>query len=1211
MKSQHSINFALNKRYSKAEISDSDLTVFFQLLSSFLQGINPEESEEYNKNLLIRFLSNAFYEGKHLINTKQRADLAIYSTNAPDSDVEVIFETKKPNSPEMISQDNFCKKAMYEVILYFLRERITNKNYRIKHLIISDIYQWYIFDAQLFDKLFAQDKTLVKYFQEYENPKNLSISTNDAFYNNIIRPAVEKVADKLNVYTYFDIRKFNPNTKAGKSRAASLYKFLSPQHLLKEYQSQDVNMLNRKFYNELLYILGLTEKKENENTIICRLDEKRRQDYSLIENTIYRIEEETSKAEQFDIALELVITWINRILFLKLLEAQLVKIHKDSKYQFLTYSSLKGFDLLNDLFFKVMAIPMEQRHKLVKDKFKAIPYLNSSLFEKSDMEQKYIAINELNQETMNIYRDTVLTDANGKTRTGKINNLEYLLLFLNAYNFGTTNKDDKNKTLINASVLGLIFEKINGYKDGAIFTPAFITEYICRSTLRQAVVNKFNDIKGWQCRTFDELKETIEYGNRECRIEANRIVNSLRICDPAVGSGHFLVAALNELIYIKSELNILQDHSETPHRIKDYKITVENDELLIYDEDGEYFSYAPTSSNSQAVQQALFEEKQAIIENCLFGVDINPKSVEICRLRLWIELLKNAYYHIDENGTRALQTLPNIDINIKCGDSLFSKYPVCIGKSLPQFSLREDTDELINDYKSAVSAYKQTADKQKKRTLAKKIAEIKVHLVKDVEYDLFDKQPKKTIKLQTLEWGMEFPEVLSANGAFQGFDAIIGNPPYIHLESNPEVSKLYAKMKRLSEKNERIPMYSTHDPRGDMYTLFVERGLRLLQPQGLLSYIIPNKWLNVGYGSSLRKLFCERNLIRLTDFGDNQVFTDATTYTCIIQMSNEANRGEINISSIPSLKIKDLNKEVETRQKAFPTHQFDENIWVISSPKAGQLINRLEKRSVSLGTLIGENYYYGIKTGLTNAFLISKEQKEELINQNAEAAEVIRPFLQGRGLEAFKKVANTESYLLFIPKGYTRQRMEIEESQPKPSEEEAWKWLKETYPSVAQWLEPFAEKAKRRTDKGDYWWELRACSYYEKFQSPKIFYQAFQVKPCFVYDENDVFCNNSMWFLSTDNKGLLGVFCSEVGWWLISQYCPRIQNGRQLIWDNFSKIPVPERLPDSLSSLVQQIMDCKENELPYSDLVKELNNLVYDIYGITEEERSIFQPLKQ
>jgi adenine-specific DNA-methyltransferase len=213
----------------------------------------------------------------------------------------------------------------------------------------------------------------------------------------------------------------------------------------------------------------------------------------------------------------------------------------------------------------------------------------------------------------------------------------------------------------------LIFEKINGYKDGSFFTPGFITMYMCSETIRKAVVQKFNETKNWKCEDIDAL-----YNKIEDIKEANDIINSLKICDPAVGSGHFLVSALNEILAIKNDLKILCD--KKGRRLKNYQFEVVNDELIVTDEDGELFEYNPTNKETQRIQETLFHEKQTIIEGCLFGVDINPNSVKICRLRLWVELLKNTYY---KNKTE-LETLPNIDINIKCGNSLISRFELDI-----------------------------------------------------------------------------------------------------------------------------------------------------------------------------------------------------------------------------------------------------------------------------------------------------------------------------------------------------------------------------------------------------------------------------------------------------------------------------------------------------------------------------------------------------
>src|SRR5690606_39111366 len=289
---------------------------------------------------------------------------------------------------------------------------------------------------------------------------------------------------------------------------------------------------------------------------------------------------------------ELAITWVNRILFLKLLEAQLIAYQKNKEYGFLNIEKIKDYDNLNTLFFQVLARKPDQRTDDAKRNFSRVPYLNSSLFEMTDLEHAMFPISQLEDNKMLPFlSSTVIKDTFGKRRTGEMNALHYFFEFLDAYDFsseGTEDIQEDNKTLINASVLGLIFEKINGYKDGSVFTPGFITMYMCRETIRKAVIQKFNEVKGWNCKTFVDLQNQDHLSNLD---ESNDIINSLRICDPAVGSGHFLVSALNEIIVIKSRLRILRDREGV--RLHGYFLEIENDELIVTDDRGNLFQYNP------------------------------------------------------------------------------------------------------------------------------------------------------------------------------------------------------------------------------------------------------------------------------------------------------------------------------------------------------------------------------------------------------------------------------------------------------------------------------------------------------------------------------------------------------------------------------------------------------------------------------------------
>lgn len=695
--------------------------------------------------------------------------------------------------------------------------------------------------------------------------------------------------------------------------------------MLKLPFANDSNSLDKRFYGELLHIIGLDETKDGGKKVIQRFEKGKRFSGSLLENAITQIDSldkisrlekpsqygETNEERQFNIGLELCITWINRILFLKLLEAQLRSYHKgDESYNFLSSNKIHDYDDMNTLFFQVLAKKYDERSPEINAEFGRVPYLNSSLFEPTEIEHSTLFISNLRDDKiLPLYAGTVLKDEKGKTRKGEITAIQYLFEFLNAYDFsseGSEEIQEDNKTLINASVLGLIFEKINGYKDGSFFTPGFITMYMCRETIRRAVVQKFNEEEKWECQEFSELYNKITDSKR-----ANEIVNSIKICDPAVGSGHFLVSALNEMLAVKHDLEILQDREGK--RLKNYTFEVVNDELIVTDEEGELFQYNPKNKESQRLQETLFHEKQDIIENCLFGVDINPNSVKICRLRLWIELLKNAYY---KNATE-LETLPNIDINIKCGNSLISRFDLDadLGKALKKSSWT------IDSYRIAVDTYRNAGSKEEKREMEKLIATIKSDFRSEISLNdkkmvnlrdrqgkltklttqttLFEQTPKEKkawktdvekltteiTKFETeieeiksnkiyenaFEWRFEFPEVLDDEGKFVGFDVVIGNPPYLSYYSRESVGL---------DPNEEDYFRNSFDflkneskkTRINSVMFFFEKGVKLNNRNGLLNFIVDFNLLENPF-ISIRKYFTDNwNLISINN--NLKVFDD-------------------------------------------------------------------------------------------------------------------------------------------------------------------------------------------------------------------------------------------------------------------------------------------------------------------------------------------------
>jgi len=661
---------------------------------------------------------------------------------------------------------------------------------------------------------------------------------------------------------------------------------------------------------------------------------------------------------------------------------------------------------------------------------------------------------------------------------------------------------------INAQLTGEEIDKTKTKrkKDGVFYTPKYITKYIVDNTVGKLCADKKAELqiveedyatdKRRQLKTKQALLDKLKtYQNW---------LLQLTICDPACGSGAFLNQALDFLI--------------SEHR------TI--DEL---------------QAKLLGVPIIFSDIEKSILENNLFGVDLNEESVEIAKLSLWLRTAQ---------PNRKLNDLSN---NIKCGNSLISdpavagdkafnwerEFPQVFGRKEMETPFTEVPKDKTPDYLKLIKEKSLEAQTKAGQALA---------LSKEAA-DLSKKVYEYAEKLETIS---EQDSVYGLNKG--GFDVVIGNPPYVHLE----------KMKDISDALSRMG-YKTFDKRGDLYCLFVEQGFNILKPNGIISFIMPNKWLQAGYGKPLREYFLEYEIDQLIDFGDIQIFEGATTYPCIFVSRKAKPKTEFSVSVLKEANKDDFYTNVNQTTEIFKVDQFSGETWVISSGTEQQLIERLKVGFITLSDFLGGEAYRGVLTGLTEAFLIGESTKSKIIANDPKSAQLIKPFLLGRDAKSYA-TPKAVSYLILMEKGFTKSRLGNS-----VNEDDAWKWIKRTYPSVANWLEPFEDRGKKRTDKGDYWWEIRACDYYEMFSHPKIMYQKFQVKPCFIYDEGGLYCNDSMWIIPTNNKGLLAILNSKMGWWLITKYCTQIQNGCQLIWKYFGQIPVV-RANDDLAIKAEQML---------------------------------------
>lgn len=1189
---------ALNKAYQRQKPFRNEFNNFIENLIKLLNELNPKESEEHNKNYVAKFLEKSFYS-HNLINTSGKIDLAVYLGKDAKSKVGVIGEVKAPSEKnDMPAKDNLNVKAMHQVILYYMRERIEEKNDDIKSIFITNGYEWFIFDAKLFEKLFYKNKELEERYKLWATDKKVSNNT-DHFYKEIAADFLNNLDADIE-FVHFDLRKYEKEIKTktnDEKKLISLYKIFSKPFLLKEQFTNDSNSLDKAFYNELLYIIGLEEVKEGSKKLIRRKDEEKRDAGAIIENTIEKLKSkdtvtyfkdadkfgEDDEEKLFNIALQLNITWINRILFLKLLEAQLVNYNQgNTDYKFLDTKVITEYDDLDELFHDVLAKRSNEREK-VRKVFKKIPYLNSSLFERSEFERNTLFISELKDHfKIPLHPSTVLKDEKDNRFKGELSTLNYLLKFLDAYDFSTESTgeeiQEEGKSLINASVLGLIFEKINGYKEGSFFTPGFITMYMSRETLRHAVVQKFNDTLKCNYKDFEELKVDIDR-TKEGREKANDIINSIKVCDPAAGSGHFLVSVLNEIIAIKSELGVLcyRDGS----RVQNYSVEIANDELIITDIETEgIFKYHLNQKGNvidelQRMQEALFHEKQVIIENCLFGVDINTNSVNICRLRLWIELLKNSYY-TKKTGYKELETLPNIDINIKQGNSLISRFE--LGDQV--FTKGDRTS--LELYKMNVKLYKNADDRDKRRELKDSIDRIRERIkgiyvdpLKDEKKKLrnmqgeldklqsqisgfedekleekkeklkkkIDKKAKEIVKQEeendliyrdAFEWRFEFPEVLDENGNFEGFDVVIGNPPYgRYLGMSEEVKKLL----------KRQEIYGST---GDIAEAFINRVIKnILKPNTQFSFIIPKGFSYVKSWKNIRQYFLEHlNIFSIID--TSQAFKEALYEMMIFHVSQEKPFS----NKIKCGFLSEDNSEVFELERA----KYSDRIFYLGFPV--NYLSILNKVNSNSYTIVNDfDCWYG-KGGMT-----------PYTNQKGKGQKL----LTGKEIEKYCFHEEIQSWYL------EREYLDEEDNR-----------LAKTEKVVAQDIVAHILNPKPHI-------KLTAAIDIEQ-------------RLCL----NTVMCFASK-SKSVSNKTLLAIinskFMSFYYYYFVFNQAIRTMHFMPGYADH---LPLPNKLSEydrTMSEFVDQILTAKKEnpEADTSALEREIDQLVYKLYGLTEEEIRIVE----
>ena len=573
-----------------------------------------------------------------------------------------------------------------------------------------------------------------------------------------------------------------------------------------------------------------------------------------------------------------------------------------------------------------------------------------------------------------------------------------------------------------------------------------------------------------------------------------------------------------------------------------------------------WFLANPThaTNNDLATRDGLpkltIARRQSILLNNVFGVDIDFQATEVTQLSLYLKLLEDVtMQEADTFAQRKRRLLPDLRKNIICGNSI----------------IEEDYWGMLN-------------------------AEAN--------------NPTEERRVNALEYDVAFPAIMRRGG----FDAVVGNPPYVRQETLGLGFKQYVKTR-----------YKAFHGTADLYAYFIERGVGLLRAGGQFGIIVANKWMRANYGKPLRAWLKEQRIHRLIDFGDLPVFQNATTYPCILLAEKAPAETSFLATAITSLAFENLADEVANNSFRVNVAGLDDGGWTLADESKQHLLKKLRAVGVPLGEYVGGKIYRGVLTGLNEAFVIDAETRARLIAEDEKSAELIKPFLLGRDIKRYQQ-PQAKQFLIRIEKGWTRRNA------GNLSSKEAWKWLEGNYPAIAKYLQPHTAKGEKRYDKGEYWWELRACDYYGEFEKAKIMIPAIVQRGSYTIDRQGIFSNDKSSIIAGADLYLLGLLNSNVLDYVMHSISSTKQGGFYEYKPMYvAQLPIPtlnlqnsqereqreqmERLVEQRMELQKKLdeaiseQDRERHQRSISRAEREINKLAYALYGLTEEEMAMVE----
>ena len=904
--------------------------------------------------------------------------------------------------------------------------------------------------------------------------------------------------------------------------------------------------------------------------------------------------------------------------------------------------------VLQNLFFATLNTPIEERRFSARDNrthrnasryryadllqnpdaflkhLKQVPFVNGGLFDCLDTFEATRAggeridcftDNENDRRKLHVPTKLFFDTENG------------ILPLFNRYKFTVEeNTPVEQEVALDPELLGQVFENLLGAYNpetqstarratGSYYTPRQIVDYMVDEVLIAYFLQKVKPYDGDKGYLEDRLRDDLlaydqqgEVGKpNDHLIDETEIapmiqaIDALKIIDPAVGSGAFPMGILNKLVLILKKLDPQNEHWKQRQ--------LQQVEKIADIESRERAAKAVEDVFSEANRYNDYGRKLYLIQNCVYGVDIQPIAITIAKLRFFISLIVEQVPNDNLSDNYGIRPLPNLEVKFVAANTLIG-----LNRSETQLIFETDEIEAIRQQISRIRQryYRANARQQKLKLVEEEkvcreaLATALVTVANQWQLREADRILEEARKIAAWD---PYDQNAVANffdpewmfGIKDGFDIAIGNPPYIRHE----------KIKYLKP--------ALQDHFGDFYTsmadisvYFYKRAAELLRDRGLLTYICTNKFMRSGYGKNLRQFLTTDISLRIfLDFGSVSVF-EAAVDTCIVLVENclSAVNHTLRVVTLKEIPEQlDIQEVFQEQAFLMPASQLASDGWVLTSGDTITLLEELQNTGITLRACVLDRLYRGIITGCNDAFIIDEDTRDWLIDEDTGSDELIKPLFRGRDISKWK-TNSTDLYIIAIASSANREWPWSDAS----SEREAEQIFVEHYPAIFEHLNRYRDRLILRDDQGKFYWELRSCAYYAEFNKPKIIYPDISSSMRASWDTTKALCLQTAYILPTNDFSLFAILNSR----LFDYYAkykfqslndPWAGGGLRFIAQYMRPTPIADRTPEQkaeLSSLVEQILDDPQNdEVPA--LEKEIDALVYRLYGLTTKEIALIE----